>query len=147
PIAVHGMKNFYRVARVLMPFISISPMSVLYYGSDGSEHEPKYVKYWEAADLIAGDFLFMRKYMPERVDGKILLTNTTTADNVELVRSRGAKMLITTTPRYDGRSFGTNTTEAILTAYVGEKRKLTRNEINQLINDLNIRPTVQVFDQ
>jgi len=64
PIPIYGIPAFKRVARVMLPIVSHFPMSMLFYGSDGAEHEPKYVKYFEDSDLIAGDFLFMRKYMP-----------------------------------------------------------------------------------
>ncbi len=123
PIPVYGIPAFKRVARVMLPFVSWFPMSMLFYGSSGAEQEPKYVKYFEGSDLIAGDFLFMRKYMPERMDGKTVVTNTTTEENIELLKSRGVKTVITTTPRYEGRSFGTNMMEAALTAYAGKGRR------------------------
>ncbi len=145
PLPVNGMDNFLRVAKLMLPFVSNFPMSMLFYGSDGAEQKPKYVKYWEESDLIAGDFLFMRKYMPERIDGKTIITNTTTEENLLLLKERGARQVITTTPRYDGRSFGTNMMEAALTAYAGLGRALTDAELNALIDELDFRPQVQVF--
>lgn len=142
PIPIRGIPAFKRVARVMLPFVSYFPMSMIFYGSDGSEHEPKYVKYFEGSDLIAGDFLFMRKYMPARLDGKTVVTNTTTEENVELLKSRGVKTVITTTPRYEGRSFGTNMMEAALTAYAGKGRRLTDEELNGLIEEVGLRPGV-----
>jgi len=50
------------------------------------------------------------------------------------------KRVITTTPRYDGRSFGTNMLEAALTAYAGKGRRLTDDELNGLIDELGLRP-------
>ncbi len=142
PIPIRGIPAFKRVARVMLPFVSYFPMSMIFYGSDGSEHEPKYVKYFEGSDLIAGDFLFMRKYMPARLDGKTVVTNTTTEENVELLKSRGVKTVVTTTPRYEGRSFGTNMMEAALTAYAGKGRRLTDEELNGLIEEVGLRPGV-----
>ena len=142
PIPVYGIPAFKRLARIMLPIVSYFPMSMLFYGSGGAEHEPKYVKYFEGSDLIAGDFLFMRKYMPERMDGKTVVTNTTTEENIELFKERGVKTVITTTPRYEGRSFGTNMMEAALTAYIGKGRKLTDEELSGLIDELELRPTV-----
>jgi len=142
PIPVYGIPAFKRVARVMLPFVSWFPMSMLFYGSNGSEQEPKYVKYFEGSDLVAGDFLFMRKYMPACMEGKTVVTNTTTEENIEFLRARGIKTLVTTTPRYDGRSFGTNMMEAALTAYVGDKRNLSDVELNELIDELELKPTV-----
>jgi hypothetical protein len=146
PIALRGPRQYALVARLMLPFVSYFPMSMLFYGSGGYAPEPKYERYWSEADLIAGDFLFMRRYMPEDLTGKTVVTNTTTPENIELLRQRGVKMVITTTPRYEGRSFGTNTTEAMLTAYAGKGRPLTDAELNVLIDELDLRPTVQVLN-
>jgi hypothetical protein len=145
PIPIYGIPAFKRVARVMLPFVSHFPMSMIFYGSDGAEQEPKYTKYFEESDLIAGDFLFMRKYMPKNMTGKTVVTNTTTEDNIALLEERGVKTVITTTPRYDGRSFGTNMLEAALTAYAGKGRTLTDGELNGLIDELGLKPTVIQF--
>ena len=145
PIPVYGIPAFKRVARVMLPFVSHFPMSMLFYGSDGAEQEPKYQKYFLASDLLAGDFLFMRKYMPLDLSGKTVITNTTTPENIKLLGGRGVKTVITTTPRYDGRSFGTNMLEAALTAYAGKGRPLIDSELNVLIDELELRPTVIHF--
>jgi len=142
PIPLYGIASFKKVARIMLPIVSHFPMSMLFYGSDGAEQKPKYTKYFEESDLIAGDFLFMRKYMPKSLAGKTVVTNTTTEENIALLKERGVKTVITTTPRYDGRSFGTNTTEAMLTAYAGKGRRLTDDELNELIDELNLSPTV-----
>lgn len=143
PIALNGLDAYYRVARVMLPIVSHFPMSMLFYGSNKKEeYKPKYVKFWQESDLLAGDFLFMRKYIPDDLNGKWVLTNTTTEKNVQLLRERGVDTVITTTPRYDGRSFGTNMMEAALTAYAGLGRVLTRAELNKLIDELHLEPTM-----
>ena len=146
PIPVKGMANFRRLARIMLPFVSHFPMSMLFYGSGGDEPTPKYRRFFERADLLAGDFLFMRKHMPDDLTGKSVITNTTTPENVELLRSRGVKLMVTTTPRYEGRSFGTNMMEAALTAYAGKGRPLSDDELNELIDELDLRPALQRLD-
>ncbi len=142
PIPIYGIPAFKRVARVMLPIVSHFPMSMIFYGSDGAEHEPKYTKYFAESDLLAGDFLFMRKYMPKNLSGKTIVTNTTTEENIALLKERGVKTIITTTPRFDGRSFGTNMNEAMLTAYAGKGRRLTDGELNGLIDELGLKPDV-----
>jgi len=146
PIVVRGFDSYCRVARVLLPFVCRFPLSMIYYGSDEKDPEPRYHRYWEMCDLIAGDFMFMRKYMPLDMSGKTVITNTTTDENIELLRERGVRTVITTTPRYEGRSFGTNMMEAALTAYAGKGRQLTDDELNALIDQLDIRPTVEILN-
>ncbi len=148
PIPIKGIDNLRRLGRVLLPIVGKLPISMIYPTGEKQETiEPKYEKYWRQADLIAGDFLYIRKHMPADLSGKDILTNTTTAADVALLRERGVHWLITTTPRYEGRSFGTNMMEAALTAYAGKGRPLTTDELNQLIDDLGIRPNVERLNQ
>ncbi len=147
PIPIRGLKAYIRVLKAMLPLVGFFPMSMLFYGSDGAEHEPKYEKYWAQADLIASDFMFMKKYMPPHLlKGKFIVANTTTAENVEFLKNHGVRVLITTTPRYNGRSFGTNMMEAALTAYAGKGRPLTLAELNALIDELELRPTVMYLN-
>jgi len=143
PIPIHSLAQYYRVARIMLPLVSHFPLSMLFYGSGGAESRPKYGRFWRQADLLAGDFLFMRKYLPEDLAGKTVITNTTTEDNINLLRKRGVRLVITTTPRYEGRSFGTNLMEAALTAYAGLGRVLTDAELNGLIDQLGLRPSIE----
>ncbi len=144
PIPVKGLHNLERLGRLLLPVLGKLPISMVYPTGESQETiEPKYEKYWAWAELIAGDFLYIRKHLPSDLSGKDILTNTTTAEDVALLKDRGVRWLITTTPRYEGRSFGTNMMEAALTAYAGKGRALTQAELNELIDRLHIRPHVE----
>jgi len=147
PIPIRGLSNYRRIARILFPVVSYFPMGMLFYGSGGQEPTPKYERYWRESDLLAGDFLFMRKYLPEDLSSKTVITNTTTPENVEFLRARGVHTMITTTPRFEGRSFGTNMMEAALTAYAGKGQSLNDTELNDLIDELDLRPSVQRLNE
>jgi len=69
-----------------------------------------------------------------------VLTNTTTEEDVAFLRERGVRRLITTTPRLNGRSFGTNVMEALLVALAG--RELGEEEYLRYIDLLGLRPQV-----
>ena len=58
---------------------------------------------------------------------------------------RGARLLITTTPSFDGRSFGTNVMEAVLVAYHGGVA-LTPEEYMADLNALGWTPTVRELE-
>ncbi len=146
PIPIRGLPAYRRLARILLPIVSYFPMSLLFYGSGGESSSPRYRSYFANADLLAGDFMFMKKYLPEDLAGKTVVTNTTTEQNVALLRERGVHLMITTTPRYEGRSFGTNMMEAVLTAYAGKGRPLSDDELNALIDELELRPSVQILN-
>jgi hypothetical protein len=92
---------------------------------------------------VAGDFLYLKRHMPLRMEGKVIVTNTTTQEDVKLLTERGVKYLVTTTPRLEGRSFGTNVMEGALVAVAGKGRKLTTSELDELIQELGLRPTIE----
>jgi hypothetical protein len=88
----------------------------------------------------------MRQFMPDRLDGKLVLTNTVTAGDVAELRSRGIARLVTTTPDFGGRSFGTNVVEAALLSLLGKRwEDVTPDDYAGLLNALGLRPRVLDF--
>lgn len=143
PLPIRGLKRFKQIAKLVMPVAGFLPLRALFPpGVKDEAPHPKYQKYWESADLIAGDMHYIRKYSSDNLHGKWIITNTTTEENITLLRNRGVSLVITTTPRYEGRSFGINMMEAALTAYAGKGRPLTFEELNCLVNELELRPEV-----
>jgi len=144
PIPVRGMTALRRLAKVLLPIVGRMPIEWLYpTGEKQDQNKPKYEQYYQWAGVTAGDFLYVKQHMPLRMDGKTIVTNTTTAADVDFLRERGVKYLVTTTPVYDGRSFGTNMMEAALVAASGKRRSLTHAELDELIDQLQLRPQIQ----
>jgi len=143
PIAIRGLKRFKQIAKAIMPIAGFLPLETLYPpGVKDEAPHPKHRKHWEAADLIAGDMHYIRKYSSENLQRKWVITNTTTEENVDFLKNRGVSIIITTTPRYEGRSFGINMMEAALTAYAGKGRPLSPEELDDLVDELDLRPEV-----
>ncbi|MDO9573813.1 MAG: quinate 5-dehydrogenase [Candidatus Contubernalis sp.] len=146
-IPIRSMKTLYWVARVLVPIIRLVPFKYLYpTGSKQEETKPKYPQYFMEADILAGDFHFIRRYMPSRLEGKSIITNTVTADDVQMLKERGIKYLVTTTPELQGRSFGTNVMEALLVAASGKHIELTPGEYDELLSEINFTPRVELLN-
>ena len=144
PIPVRSMATLRRLAKLLLPIVARMPIKWMYPMGEKQERDvPKYEKYYRWASVTAGDFLYVKQHMPLRMDGKVIVTNTTTAADVVFLRERGVKYLVTTTPVYDGRSFGTNMLEAALVAVSGKRRPLTHAELDALIDQLHLRPQIQ----
>jgi hypothetical protein len=144
PFPVYGLENFIRLARWILPAAGFLPISMLNPpGAKNKAPQPKYEQFWRSADLIAGDMHYIYKYSPENLSGKFVVTNTTTDENLELLRRRGVNTVITTTPRYEGRSFGVNMMEAALVAYSEKNRPLSMEELSELIEEIEIKPTIQ----
>lgn len=144
PLPIRGFNRFKRIAKTLMPVMGFLPLSMLYPpGARDEAPQPKHSQLWLSADLIAGDLHYIRKYAPAELQGKVIITNTTTPENIAMLRQRGVHLVITTTPRYDGRSFGVNMMEAALTAYAGKNRPLNEGELELLVSELNLRPYIE----
>lgn len=141
PIPLRSLESLRRAATWVLPMARWLPARVLYpTGASQERIVPRYEKHFAAADLIAGDFHYIRRHLPDDLRDKTVLTNTTTEADVELLRGRGARALITTTPRVDGRSFGTNMIEAALTARAGFGRTLTDDELSVAVKECDLRP-------
>ena len=144
PLAVRSESSLKRLASIVMPIAGRLPFEWLYpTGEKQEKREPKWVEYYEQAMVIAGDCHYVKRHMPERLDGKVIATNTTTPEDVELFRQIGVKYLVTTTPVLDGRSFGTNMMEAALVAVAGKGRKLTQEELREMLAELEFEPQLQ----
>ncbi len=142
---VRGLREFEEMAERYLPDACKLPFQFFYPTGKKQEQppEPKYPEYYREADIVAGDFHFMRRYMPDRLDGKIVLTNTVTAANIDELRARGVKMLVTTTPDFQGRSFGTNVVEAALLALLGKKwADVSPADYERLLAELHLHPRV-----
>lgn len=146
PIPIRSLATLRRVAKLLLPVVGRMKIEWLYpTGEKQEKNAPKYERYYHWASVTAGDFLYVKQHMPLRMDGKTIVTNTTTAADVAFLRGRGVKYLVTTTPVYDGRSFGTNMMEAALVAASGKGRTLTHAELDLLIDQLELKPQIQAL--
>ena len=144
PLPVRSAAGMRRVAALILPVVSRLPFAWIYPTGEKQEHNtPKFGDWYTWATVIAGDCHFIKRFMPARLDGKIICTNTTTADDVAAFRAAGARSLVTTTPRFEGRSFGTNMMEAMLVAASGKGRKLSDAELNEAIDRLGFEPTLE----
>ncbi len=142
---VRGLREFEELAEKYLPDACKLPFQFFYPTGKKQEQapEPKYPQYYHDAEIIAGDFHFMRRFMPDRLDGKTVLTNTVTAQNIEELRDRGVRRLVTTTPDFGGRSFGTNVLEAALLALLGKRwEEVVPSDYEGLMASLKLRPRV-----
>ena len=144
PLAIRREEIAKIFSSILLPIVAHLPFQWLYPTGNGQElSRPKWTEFYSWASLIAGDCHYIKRYMPENLDGKVLVTNTTTLEDVEEFRHRGVKFLITTTPVLDGRSFGTNLMEAAIIAASGKERVITQDELKVILGQLKLEPVLR----
>lgn len=144
PLPVYSKKGILLAVSLLLPVVTRLPFHWIYPVGTGEEkHQPRYERFYHEASVIAGDCLYIRQHLPANLHGKIIVTNTTTEDDIEAFRKSGVSYILTTTPVFDGRTFGTNVIEAVILALSGKKTSLTAAELNLWIEKLNLEPQLR----
>ncbi len=143
PIPIYRLSLLQKLAYILLPIVTQLPFEWLYPTGEKQEKQIRDWRqhYFQWADLVAGDWHFVRRFMPDQMRGKVILTNTTTPEDVEFMRARGVSKLVTTTPRLEGRSFGTNVMEAFMVALAG-KYPLSEGDYLEYIQKLDLKPQI-----
>jgi hypothetical protein len=145
PIPIRSWRTFSIVARLLLPIIAQLPFKWIYPTGEQQldDPDPKYTRYYHDADIVAGDYLFVRKYMPEDMSGTWVITNTTTEEDVVELTERGVELLVTTTPRLEGRSFGTNMMEATMVGISDSSEPLASKDYLDLLDRVGFSSSMQ----
>ncbi len=134
------------LARMVVPIITRLPIDWFYpTGDKQNVREQVHPEYFQQADIIVGDFLFIKKFMPEKLEQKIIITNTVTEEDRQQLQAAGVAKLITITPEFEGRSFGTNVLEALLVALAGSKQPLSREQYGKLMSKYKLQASIVEF--
>ncbi|MBO4548605.1 MAG: quinate 5-dehydrogenase [Abditibacteriota bacterium] len=136
------------VAKTLLPVYTRLPFSMLYpTGKSQTEIVPRYEDKSDWADVIAGDYLFIKKHRPPAVSGalqnKVILTNTLTEEDAKDLEERGVRLIISSTPQLCGRNFGTNVLEGIITVLLGKSiYSAAEEELTGVLDRLGWKPSI-----
>ncbi len=145
PLPIQSLRTLSAIGRILGPIVSEMPFKYLY--PTGAKQEEvlsdRYQKYYDDNEIIAGDFHYIRRYLPHRICGKTILTNTVTPEDIDLLAERGAVRLITTTPEFRGRSFGTNVMEAVLVVLLGKSlSEIQEQDYQEILERVQFKPRI-----
>lgn len=144
PLPIYKLKVLESAVAVFAPMVVQLPFRWLYPIGAKQEESPKknkYAKFYEWADIIAGDYHMIRKYMPDDLRGKTIITNTITPADVDFLTQRQIHELITTTPSLNGRSFGTNVMEGLLVALLDKPlAEITPDDYNHMLDKIGFSP-------
>ena len=146
PALIHSRRLLKGAIRALAPIIIQLPFAWLYPAESDEDTEskrgPRTDRFYYDNDIIVGDYKYVVKYMPDDLKGATVVTNTTTAADLDRLRACGVDLLVTTTPRLDGRSFGTNVMEALLVASIGATERQSPERYLELLEELDFSPDV-----
>ncbi|MGQ9824087.1 MAG: quinate 5-dehydrogenase [Desulfotomaculales bacterium] len=151
PYPVKNLAELEEIARKTLPEMVKLPFHMLYPTGKKQEVQDeekikKFGHYYQEARVIAGDYHLVRRYLPP-LSGQTIITNTTTAEDVEFLREKGAGCLVTTTPEFAGRSFGTNVIEGVLVAILKKPwEDISPEEYMELLRRLDLKPRIVRFD-
>lgn len=148
-IPIRKFSTVHTIAKILLPIITQLPFTWLYpTGEKQNQRVVKYEETYQWADIIAGDYLYIERHMPDQLKGKMILTNTVTPKNIEELRQRGVATLVTTTPNLGGRSFGTNVMEGLLVAKAGGRPEaLTPADYEVWLDKMGFTPRVERLNE
>ncbi len=137
------------LAYSLLPLMVRLPFKWLYpVGESQNTTKSKFDHLYHQADIIAGDFHYIYRYLPQNIQGKIIITNTLTSEETEELKKRGAMMVASTTPSFGPRSFATNVIEALVCALLEKNPEdITTEEFIKIFDRLQFEPGITRFDQ
>ena len=140
---IEQLAQKYRSRLLTTPFHQLYPTGA---AQDAPEADPRYAKYYEAADAIAGDGHLILCHLPSRAEGKGIVTNTTRPQSMARFQAAGIRWVATTTPEMDGLSGGTNLMEAALVALMEKPlAEITPQDYEDWIKRLGWHGAVHMF--
>lgn len=148
PIPIHTYRGVRRVAEVALPVVTRLPIQWFYpTGAKQDTRSPKFGHYFHQADVIAGDWHYIRRYAPDRLAGKTILTQTVRTDDLTWLKEAGVWRVITTTPVIEGETFATNVMEAVIVAHLGKPvADVTERDYKETLTKLGWQPNILVLN-
>ncbi|HSI71842.1 MAG TPA: hypothetical protein VK934_01585 [Fimbriimonas sp.] len=129
---------------ILLPIITRLPFKWFYPTGEKQEvRKPTFGDIFHERTLICGDWHYIRRYAPNSMPGKTIITQTLRKADLDLLRSMGVKRAITTTPVIGGETFATNVMEGVIVALLGRRpEELTEKDYLDVLDRLNWKPNV-----
>lgn len=126
PVKIKKLGTYEAIGYFAGPIITKLPFSWIYpTGAIQEHHKVKKPELFKEADIIAGDYHNIHIHLPEDLGNKTIITNTITTADTDILKKRGLKYLVTLSPSFKGRTFGSNVMDGVITCYLAEKGQVT----------------------
>jgi predicted amino acid dehydrogenase len=148
--APRSLEQLELYAATTLPITALLPYKVLHPVALGSDqHDPRAEKLFDWADIVAGDFAYIRRFAPQHLRNKTLITDDPSPSEIDDLRARGVTNIITMSPPIsDVRPFvATDVLEAIVTAIIESKAQPGEAEVLDFISTAGWGPTIQQLNK
>lgn len=144
PVPVRSYAAVRRLGAVLLPIITRLPFKWFYpTGEKQEKRTPRFASYFLDADLICGDWHYIRRFMPDSLPGTTILTQTLRKADLEFLKAAGVRAAITTTPVVGGETFATNVMQGVVVAHLGKRpEEITEAEYLSVLEQLDWKPNI-----
>jgi hypothetical protein len=144
PIPLRSYRQVRVVGAVALPIFTRLPFKWVYPTGDKQlERKPVFPKVFQEATIVAGDWHYIRRYSPDDMKGKTVITQTLRKADLELLQQWGVRRAITTTPVIGGETFATNVMEGVVVALLGKRpQELTEPDYLDVLQRLAWKPNV-----
>lgn len=144
PVPIRSYRTLEVLGKAFLPFVTRVPFQWLYpTGGKQERRTPKFERVWNEATLLCGDTHLVRRFCPDRLPGKTVLTQTVRKPTVAWFAGAGASRLITTTPIMGGETFATNVMEAVVVALLEkDPSSISAGEMMSVLDRLGWSPAI-----
>lgn len=144
PFPLHKYTSVRRLGATVLPIITKLPFKWFYpTGEKQNERKPKHLAIWKQATVIAGDTLYIRRYAPDDLNGKTVITQTVRKADLEWLQKAGVDRVITTTPMMGGETFATNVMEGVIVALLGKQpEQMSEQDYLSILDKLSWKPNI-----
>lgn len=146
PFALHSLKQLERYARLMMPALCRAHDRVLFpAGTDQELRTPRGGRYFHQAEIIAGDYAYIRRFAPDNLRRKVIITDNLTAADLEELQARGVESVINITlpPPTGSAPVGLDVMEAMLSTFMDRPpTQVTKDDYLNLIARCEMEPQI-----
>ena len=148
PLRIKRYKGVELLGKLTLPIVTKLPFKWFYpTGEKQDTRTPKFKSVFDWSTVICGDTHFIKRYAPDDLQGKTIITQTVRKATIDWFRQAGVWRLITTTPEMGGETFATNVMEGVLVAVLGKRpEEITEGEYLETLERLGWKPNVMVLN-
>lgn len=148
PIPIHSYRTVEIIGRLTLPIVTRCPIQWFYpTGEKQEQRTPKFKRVFDEATIVCGDWHYIRRYAPDQMPGKTIITQTLRKPDLEWLASTGVSRAITTTPPMGGETFATNVMEGVIVALLGRRPEdLNEKDYLDVLKELDWQPNIIELD-